>query len=113
MHYYRELYLDEKTQKEKIKILRKIKFHAGLYKTYIIALSEGKDYFDLIPGYVFKQRSYPSKDMMILGLAKDYESAVSLATKAFSDMSAKYGTCFFKEKLLEEKKDIFTGFGGR
>ena len=112
MHFYSKLYLDDKTKDQYKKIRRKLKYHAGLFNTYIIAVSEGRDYFDLIPGFVFFFFSYPVKDMLVLGLADGYDSALDLATKAFNDLTEEYGTVYFKEDFLKDKDKKFSGFKG-
>jgi hypothetical protein len=110
MHIYKSLYLDETTEKNTKKILRKIKYHAGLSDTYVIALASGSDYFDLIPGYVLKQKQYPLQELCILGLAGDYDSALQLVQKMISDFSDRYGTVCFKSGLEQEKEMNFTGY---
>ena len=60
------------------KIIRKIKYHGGLFNIYVIVVSAGKDYFEMIPGHQFKQKAYPIKDLMIIGLAGSYDDAIDL-----------------------------------
>lgn len=110
MHIYKNLYCDEEILPQKKKILRKIKYHGGLLNVYVITLSEGTDYFDLIPGYSFKQKSYPTKDLHIMGLAAGYDNAVELVQQMIGDFSEQYGTYRFKNSLLQEKEMNFTGY---
>lgn len=110
MHVYKDLFCDDACVRKSKKILRKIKYHAGLTSTYIIAMSEGTDYFDLIPGYVLKQKGYPMQDLHIMGLAEGYESAVSLVMQMISVFFEKYGTYRFKDYLVQEKEMNFTGY---
>lgn len=110
MHIYKNLYCDGDTDSRKKKIIRKLKYHSGLTDVYVITISSGQDYLDLIPGYSFKQKTYPVKELLIMGLAGSYESAVGLAIKIIEDFSAKYGTCQFKNLFLQEKEMNFTGY---
>ncbi len=110
MHIYKNLYCDEETLSQKKKILRKIKYHGGLINIYVITLSKGTDYFDLIPGYSFKQKSYPIKDLHIMGLAAGYDNAVKLVQQIIGDFSKQYGTYRFKNSLMQEKEVNFTGY---
>lgn len=112
MHVLKDLYCDEQSKKNKKKILRKIKYHGGLLHTHVITLSSGSDYFDIIPGTVFKQKDYPRKELLIVGIASDYDSAVSLSLQMIQDFNLKYGTYFFKPFLLKEQKTLFSGFKG-
>ena len=104
MHIYKNLYCDGDTDSRKKKIIRKIKYHGGLTGIYVIAVSSGQDYFDLIPGYALKQKSYPIKDLLIMGLAGSYDSAVELVVKIMEDFCAKYGTCQFKICFYRKRK---------
>lgn len=110
MHIYKKLYCDETTEQQKKKIIRKLKYHSGLFNTYVIAVSAGTDYFDLIPGHQFKQKAYPLKELLIVGLADGYDSAVSMTVRMIMDFSEKYGTCHFKKLFMQEKEMNFTGY---
>lgn len=110
MHIYKELFYDDICRKKRKRILRKIKYHAGLTSVYVIVLSEGPDYFDLLPGYVLKQKAYPVARMHIMGLADGYDSAVALVTDMIDAFSKKYGTIRFKDFILREKELNFTGY---
>lgn len=110
MHIYNNLYCDAETEPQKRKIIRKIKYHGGLADIYVIALSGGEDYFDLIPGYVLKQKAYPTKDIHIVGLAAGYGSALELVQQMIADFSEHYGTYRFKNSFMQEKEMNFTGY---
>ncbi|MBD5542400.1 MAG: hypothetical protein HDR00_14660 [Lachnospiraceae bacterium] len=110
MHIYKKIYCDEQIRPKKGKILRKIKYHGGLLNVYVITVSEGADYFDLIPGSSFRQKRYPTKDLHIMGLASGYESALSMVQQMIEDFMAQYGTCRFKKVFMDEKEMNFTGY---
>lgn len=110
MHIYKDLFCDKKCEKNRRKLLKKIKYHAGLTTTYVIALSDNQDYFDLIPGYVLKQKGYPVRELNIMGLADGYDNAVELVIRMIEDFSQKYGTVYFKNFLVQDKELNFTGY---
>lgn len=110
MHVYKELLCDDQCKKQRKRILRKIKYHAGLTKTYVVALSEGPDYFDIIPGYVFKQKCYPTNELHILALADGYDSAVALVMELIEKFHNQYETYQFKAGILKDKEINFTGY---
>jgi hypothetical protein len=110
MHIYKKLYCDVQTKPHTKKILRKIKYHGGLAKVYVIAVACGNDYFEIIPGYVLKQKAYPVKELHIIGLAGDYDSAVELIQQMLSDFEQRYHTYWFKNLLMQEKEMNFTGY---
>jgi hypothetical protein len=110
MHIYKKLYCDAETGPHKKKIIRKIKYHGGLAKIYVITLADGNDYFDLIPGYALKQKAYPIKELHIMGLASGYDNAVELVQQMLADFTKQYDTYWFKEFLVQEKEMNFTGY---
>ena len=110
MHIYHNLYCDAVTEPQKRKIIRKIKYRGGLGKIYVITVSGGDDYFDLIPGYVFKQKAYPTKGIHIVGFASGYESALELVQQIIGDFSEHYQTYRFKNSFMQEKEMYFTGY---
>lgn len=102
MHIYKDLYCDEACQKNKHLILHKLRLHMGLKPSlYLIALAEGRDYFDLIPGYVLKQKYYPLKELYLMGIADGYDAAVSLAQRMIEEFTETYKTVYFKDRLWE------------
>lgn len=110
MHIYKKLYCDAETEPRKKKIIRRIKYHGGLMDVYVITVSGGNDYFDLIPGYTFKQKAYPIKDLHIVGIAAGYDSAVELVQQMITDLAMQYGTYRFKNSFMQEKEMNFTGY---
>lgn len=111
MHIYKKLYCDEQTESKKKNIIRKLRFHAGLMPDiYVIAVAQGDDYFDLIPGYTLKQKAYPMKDLHIMGLASGYDSALDLVQQMIADFTDKYETYRFKNLFMQDKEMNFTGY---
>ena len=111
MHIYKKIYCDEQTESNKKKIARKIKYHAGLNSdVYIISVADGNDYFDIIPGYVLKQKSYPIKGLHIMGFASGYDSAVVLVQQMIGDFTNQYETYRFKDLFMQDKEMNFTGY---
>lgn len=111
MHIYKHLYCDADTEPQKRKLIRKIRYHGGLAPNiYVIAVSGGADYFDLIPGAVFKQKAYPVKELHIVGFAAGYESALELIKRMIADFSKRYETYRFKASFMQEKERNFTGY---
>jgi len=111
MYVYNKLVCDEATKKHKSKILRKIKYHGGMTSTYVITLAGGNDIFDLIPGYVFKQKSYPTKDLYIMGLADGYDAAVDLSSQMIAKFFDQYGSYDIKKILFEDLEFNFKHYG--
>lgn len=107
MYIYKELVTDDNCIDKKNKILRKIRMNAGLLNIYLICLAKNSDTFDIIDCANLKQKQYPKKELMILGIAEGKESAVELAAELFVSLSSAYGVKEFKNVLLTRMDTLF------
>jgi len=81
--------------------------NAGLLDIYLICLANNTDTFDIIDCSNLKQKGYPKKDLLILGIAEGKESAVELAARLFVTFSAIYGREQFKKELFDNQNTLF------
>lgn len=107
MYIYKELVTDDSCKEKKNKILRKIRMNAGLVDIYVICLAKNSDTFDIINCANLKQKLYPKKELMILGIAEGKDSAVELAAQLFVSLSAFYGMTEFKKELIAGTDTLF------
>ena len=110
MYIYNDFVTDEALAPQKKKILRKLWMNAGQLGIYIITLNNGPDMFDIIHTGVLKQRSYPKRDLYMLGMAKGKESAMILCGELFEAFRQQYGSDHFSEDLKKDKKRLFRRF---
>lgn len=106
MYFYKQLYTDEKTTKKQAKICRRLRMGIGQLKVYVIAVGHGDDLFEIYHAATLKQKGFPREDVVIMGLACEYASAVELATQMFQDLYSKYGL-YFKQTFLNQEQDMF------
>ena len=104
MTFYKDLYCDETTAKNKKKIIRKIRRNAGQLGVYVIALSNGADLFDIFHVANLKQPYFPKDTLIVMGMASSYEEALKLVIKMISDFYNTYGTYQFKDMLLKTEE---------
>ncbi len=73
----------------------------GMTNVYFITLSDSKsDLFDIYPAPVFKQRKLRKSDRVILGIADDHNSAVSLIEQMIRD-------CLEEDNALRDVRGYF------
>jgi len=107
MYFYKDMYCDEKLQRKKKRILRKLRMNVGQASVYTISLAGGNDLFDIMHCANFKQKSYDRDHLYILGLASSYGAATDLVQDMIRDFYKEYETYQFKELLLENSKDWY------
>lgn len=106
MYFYKKLYTDETTYKKRGRICRNLKTGRGQLSVYVISVAKGKELFDIFHAATLKQKGYPKDELIILGIASSYDSAVAIGARMFEDLYQKYGLTF-KETFLREEQDMF------
>ncbi len=106
MYFYQNLYTDTTTYKKREKICRYLKTGRGQLGVYVIAVGHGSDLFEIYHAANLKQKGFPKKDVIVLGIASSYDSAVSLSIDMFQDLYCRYGL-LFKQLFLEKEQNMF------
>lgn len=107
MYFYKKMYCDEKLQKKKKRILRKLRMNVGQTSVYTISMAYGNDLFDIMHCANFKQKGYDKKNLYIIGIASSYEDAMLLVQDMIQNFYKMYGTYDFKGKILEDDKEWY------
>lgn len=93
MKWYKNLYVGESIEHKKKKIIWKIKHNAGLLHTYIITFASNSDnLLDIIPSTDLMQKAYPKKDLLVIGLAGDYDEALELVRRIVNETYTETGS---------------------
>lgn len=87
MHWFDDLYLTEYFREHKgarRRAMRRIKRKSIFFNNaYVLTLRKsevtGKFFFEMICGAELAKRYYPSKGLLVIGLAEDYDSACVLS----------------------------------
>lgn len=82
MRYYRHLYLTEKVEKKREKIIRRLE--AGRFQPpiHLVTLpDEVGGQLEICSSLLFLQPSFPDRDLFVVGIAKDHEDALELVEK--------------------------------
>lgn len=86
------------------KIIRKVKKRSVFNAAYLLTLSSNPDnLIDIIHTQVVRQRNYPKKDMVVIGLAGNYEEAMQLAGEILSGLYAAQGDFRLREFLKKNQ----------
>ncbi len=107
MIWYENLYIGESIPKKDAKIKRlkwKINHNTCLANAYLIVLCRyGTNLLEIIPAWELRQKSYPKRNLYIVGLAKGYEDALETAAKIVTDVYKKTGGFQIKRFILQQK----------
>ena len=106
MRWYEQLYVGEKAKKHRFSIIRAVRVgkRSGYY---ILTLpSNEKNLLDIYPAVTLQQPYYRENDMLILGIAADYEDAANLAGTMIGEVYQKTGgfdvAGYLKKKTCRE-----------
>ena len=111
MIWYDDLFVGQSiSQRRKKRIIRKVKRRSILGAEYLLTLSANpEDLIDIIDTRVVRQRYYPTKDLVVIGLAGDQEEAMMLAGEIISGIYAVQGDFalreFFKKNWQSTRED--------
>jgi len=106
MIWYDNLYISKNIEQKADKIKWKINHNAGLLNMYIITLaSNNENLLEIISTKELMQRDYPKKTLVIVGIAKGYEEAVSLAATIIIETMNELGNTDIRTYLKKKKRE--------
>lgn len=99
MELYPRLYIGESVNNPD-KLIHKIRKHAKFVDAYVITLSKNaSDQLEIYKAGYLSQKYYRENPPYIIGLAGNYDEAVSLVTKIAEEAFAAQGNLQLKEYL--------------
>ena len=102
MRWYERLYVGEKAQKDRYSIIQAVREEKSS-GYYILTLpSNKKNMLDIYPARTLKQPYYREQNLLILGIAADYQDAAILSATIIGDVYKKTGG-YDVERFLEEE----------
>ena len=105
MQWYERLYLGEKAKKNRFSILQAVRKERST-GYYILTLpSNQKNLLDIYSAQTLNQPYYKQQDLLIVGVAADYEDAAVLAGKIIADVFKRTGGYDVTGFLMEEIKE--------
>ncbi len=103
MKWYRDLYLDKKIRQDKEKLIKKLETNTGVPGLYLVTLAANeRDLFDIFSSDLLLQPVLHGHCPLIVGLARGYSAAVSLATGIAMETYRENGD-FDVQKFLQSR----------
>ena len=101
MVWYDDLFDGESIRPRRQKrIIRKVKKRSIFNAAYLLTLSANpQNLIDIIHTQVVRQRYYPKKDLVVIGLAGNYEEALQLAAEILVSLYTVQGNFGLREFL--------------
>lgn len=91
MRWYEKLYVGEKAKKHRFSIIQSIRRGKASGNYILTPPSNGKNVLDIYPATTLSQPYYKEQDLLIIGIAADYDDAAELAGKIVSELYRKTG----------------------
>ena len=103
MKFYKDLYVGETVEHVGM-IKQKLKIHA-MVRVYLVTLASGDDQLEIYSSVLLKQKYFRKHAPIIIGIASDYEEAVSIVQQIVGESLERTGKCDLKEYLKLKVKD--------
>ncbi len=102
MRFYNKLYVGESIKKPE-RVKWKLRVAAGQFQVYLITLSQSdEDQLECFHNGLLKQKVFRKQDFFVIGIAGNYEEALSLIKQITQECVEATGTGNIKEFLLNE-----------
>ncbi len=107
MIWYDDLFLGQSiSPRRKKRIIRKVNRRSVFGAEYLLTLPSNPDnLLDIISVRVVRQRYYPKKEMVVIGLAGNYEEAVLLAGEIITSVYKVSGSFRVKDYFQKSSSD--------
>ena len=91
MRWYERLYLGEKAKKHRFSILQVVRKEKTSGYYILTPASNPKNLLDIYSAHTLNQPYYKKQDLLIVGVASDYDDAAMLAGRIIEDVYKKTG----------------------
>lgn len=105
MRWYDKLYVGESIRKKADKLRWKIEHRAGTIDIYLLTLpSNRENLLDIIPAVELMQKSYPKRNLFIIGMEKGRENAMRMAADILDEVYHKTGSFDVRSYILSQEE---------
>ena len=106
MKYYRYLFLTERLEKKKDKIIKKLNQNRFQMNIYLIVLTVNENnHLEIINSALLLQPAYPREDYFVVGLAESYEDALELVEKMTQEVYHKTKGADIRRYIIEREQE--------
>ncbi len=86
MRWCDNLYMGEKAEKKRYQIIRDVR-NSGRFGYYVLTPASSPDnLIDILPALTFSSERCQKEDLLIIGIAADYDEAMELAGKIVANV---------------------------
>ena len=102
MRFHDKLYVGDSIKNPRV-VKWKLRVAAGQFQVYIIVISDnGDNQLECFHNSLLKQKFIHKKNMLIVGIAGNYNEAIDLITRITEDCVLQTGTGNIKNYLLKD-----------
>ena len=91
MRWYERLYVGEKAKKDRYSVIQAVREERASGYFILTPASNEKNLLDIYPALTLKQPYYRKQELLIVGVAVDYEDAAVLAGRIISEVYKRTG----------------------
>lgn len=91
MRWYERLYVGERAKKDRYAIIQAVREGKKLGYYILTPASNEKNLLDIYPALTLQQPYYQKQNLLIVGIAADYQDAAMLAGRIIADVYKKTG----------------------
>lgn len=102
MRFYERLYFGDKAKKNRFSILQAVREEKNSGYYVLTPASNEKNLLDMYSASALNQPYYKQQDLLIVGVAADYEDAAMLVGRIIGDIYKKTGTYDVRAFLKQE-----------
>ena len=102
MRFYERLYLGDKAKKNRFSILQAVREEKTSGYYVLTPASNEKNLLDMYSASALNQPYYKQQDLLIVGVAADYEDAAMLVGRIIGDIYKKTGAYDVRAFLKQE-----------
>lgn len=106
MKFYRELYVSEKLQKKKEKIIKKLQMGKLQRNLQLITLADNpKNNLEIYSSMLLVQPLFPKRNIFVVGIVKDYEEALEFVEYLTQKVYNETGRIDIRSYILEKEQE--------
>lgn len=105
MRWYKKLYVGESIQNKADRLRWKIEHRAGTVDIYLLTFpSNSQNLLDIIPAVELMQRTYPQRDLFIIGMERGRDNAMQMAADILDEVYHKTGSFDVRSYILNQEE---------
>ena len=106
MKYYKYLHVSDDLKKKKDKIIRKLEKNKLQLNVQLIVLPESEhNQLEIINSQILLQRSYPKKDLFVVGIVSSYDGALEFVEKIAQEVYKDQDNTDIRNYIMQREQE--------